>query len=138
MTNRVRLFVGLILTLAPALTMAQVPSTAVPLAPPFLTGCDAEPALAQLTALYNRGDWSAFQTQARVLLDALRLDASAERKEGSLGECVPTTTVPSPVRSALDYVTRHVALTWIGQDALGKTQLMRAVVHWPEPEAFSA
>jgi hypothetical protein len=123
---------------AARMASAEVRSTAAPLAPPFLAACDADPALERLTALFNQGDWTVFQKEARVLLDALRLGAAQNPKPGPLAACIPPPTVPSPALSALDYTRRHVALIWIGSDALGKTQLMRAVVHWPEPEAFSA
>jgi hypothetical protein len=125
---------------AARMASAEVQSTAAPLAPPFLAACDAESALERLTALFNQGDWTVFQRDARVLLDALRLGTSQtpNQSPGPLAVCTPLRTVPSPALSALDYTTRHVALVWIGSDALGKTQLMRAVVHWPEPEPFSA
>lgn len=146
---------------ATQLASAQVPSTAAPLGAPFLAACDAELALGRLTNLYNQGDWSIFQRDARVLLDALRraaalgqgADAAGDEELGAqheksgaeqgqklspLAACTTSGAVPSLARSALDYKSHHVVLVWIGSDALGKTELIRAVVHWPEPEAFSA
>jgi hypothetical protein len=133
-----RVMLLLVFMSAARMASAEVRSTAAPLAPPFLAACDAESALERLTALFNQGDWPVFQKDARVLLDALRLGAVQTPNPGPLAACIPSGIVPSSALSALDYTKRHVALVWIGTDPLGKTQLMRAVVHWPEPEAFSA
>ena len=121
---------------------AQTPSTATPLAPAFSAGCQANSVLDTLTLRYNQGDWSAFQREARALLDALR-GASTTAPAGGTPPpaatgCTAPASLPPSARLALDYRANHVALVWIGADALGKTQLMRAVVHWPEPSAYSA
>jgi hypothetical protein len=137
-----RVLVVLALAASATRVEAQVPSTATPLAPVFSAGCAATPVLATLTLRYNQGDWAVFQRDGRALLDALRGGGSAVPPGGAstpLGAgCTAPASVPATVRSALDYTGHHVALVWIGADVLGKTQLMRAVVHWPEPAAYSA
>ena len=116
---------------------AQVPSTATPLAPAFAAGCEAKPVLDLLTLRNNQGDWSAFQREARALLDALRGQAPAP--PSPIARCAaPAKMLTAEAQAALDYRRRHVALVWVGADALGKVQLMRAIVRWPEPEPYSA
>lgn len=120
---------------------AQVSSTATPLTPVFAAGCKAQPVLDALTLRFNQGDWSAFQREARALLDALRgaqPPSAAASAAIVTATCTAPVTLPASAVAALDYTTRHVALAWIGADALGKTQLSRAVVHWPEGLAYSA
>ena len=128
---------------APAAPPA-IASTAVPLDPPFLTACEAEPVLKHLTAAYNKGDWAAFQADARALLDALHRPKPASDKTA---KTLPIRQVPAeclygnlstPVAAALNYATRYVVLVWVGSSALGRTQVMRAVVHSPLPEPSSA
>ena len=63
---------------------------------------------------------------------------SVERRPRPQPRALRPAPLPQAGQSALDYTTHHVALSWIGADALGKTQLLRAVVHWPEPVAYSA
>jgi hypothetical protein len=121
---------------APAAPTA-IASTAQALGESFLATCDADAILTHLTAAYNKGDWNAFQTDARALLDALQHEPP---------KAVPTATVPAdctrgglsaPVTAALNYTTRYVVLVWIGTNPLGRTQVMRAVVHSPTPEPYS-
>ena len=109
--------------------------------PVFAAGCPAKPVLDTLTLRFNQGDWSAFQREARALLDALRGTPPAGTgapPASPAGACKAPVTLPTAAVSALDYNTRHVAIVWIGADPLGKTQLMRAIVRWPEPPAYSA
>ena len=130
-----------VLTLAVAVSgaEAQTPSTATPLAPAFAAGCDAKQVLDRLTLRYNQGDWPAFQREGRALLDALRgVHAAPSGSAPASATCTAPPTVPQAALSALDYGTHHIALVWIGADALGKTQLMRAIVHWPGPAAYSS
>jgi hypothetical protein len=131
-----------IVTVASAVSRveAQTPSTATPIAPAFAAGCEARPVLDTLTLRYNQGDWSAFQREARALLDALRSHTapSGPPAASPAGSCTPPATLPPTAQSALDYSRRHIALVWVGADALGRTQLMRAIVHLPEPAAYSA
>lgn len=123
----------------PGVAGAQVPSTTAPLARPFLTRCNAEPALAHLTRSYNQGDWPAFQRQARELLDTLRGVTDGARDGHPLTECVPAEPLTEQLKATLNHQARHIVLVWIGNDAFGKTQIMRAVVHSrPEPEPFAA
>jgi hypothetical protein len=93
-----------------------------------------------LTAAYVKGDWAAFQSDARTLLDALR---------GTLPNPVATATPPPPagcrkdtlpdgVPAALDYTARYVVLVWVGSGPSGRPQVMRAVVHSPAPDLYSA
>jgi hypothetical protein len=130
-----------VLTLTAEQVEAQIPSTATPLAPAFAAGCAAQPVLDELTLRFNQGDWPAFQREARALLDALRRPAPAgggASPASPAATCASPATLPAAAVSALDYTTRHVALVWIGADALGRTQLMRAIVRSPEPPAYSA
>ena len=132
------LLVVLALAVTASAVEAQVPSTATPLAPPFAAGCPARPVIDTLTLRYNQGDWPAFQREARTLLDALRGVTTSTTPAPPSAACTAPADLPPPIRSAIDYTQRHVALVWIGADGFGKTQLLRAVVRWPEPEAYSA
>jgi hypothetical protein len=132
----IKLTLSVLMLLTAARAEAQTPSTATPLAREFAAKCEAEPVLAALTLRYNQ----AFQREARALLDALR-GAKATPSRGTAppaATCVAPDTLPQAARDALDYSRHHVALVWIGTDALGTTQLMRANVRWPEPAAYSA
>lgn len=136
--KRVLFFVLTLTAVAPA-AAAQVPSTTAPLTRPFLTRCNAEPVLAHLTSSYNQGDWAAFQREARRLLDTLRGVMPEAKDDEPLRECAPTEPLSDPIKATLNHRARHVVLVWIGNDAFGKTQIMRAVVHSrPEPEPFAA
>lgn len=116
----------------------SIASTAQALQSPFLASCDAIPALDHLTAAYNSGDWAGFQSDARALLDALRgAPLQPVTTAPALAGCA--NSVPSDrVTAALDYKRRYVVLVWLGASPLGTTQVMRAVVHLPVPESYSA
>ena len=136
--KRLVLFV-LTLTAVAGVAGAQVPSTTAPLVRPFLTRCNAEPALARLTHPTIRGKLAGVSREARQLLDTLRGVTPEANDEHPLTECAPVEPLSDPLQATLNYKARHVVLVWIGNDAFGKTQIMRAVVHSrPEPEPFAA
>jgi hypothetical protein len=134
----------LTLTVVPGWVEAQIASTATPLTTVFAAECAAQPVLELFTLRYNQGDWPVLQRQARSLLDELRGVSTPLSGSPAAPTPTPTTGCTAPegvskeARAALDYKSHDVALAWIGADALGKTQLFRAVVHWPEPDAYSS
>jgi hypothetical protein len=123
-------------------------STAQPLDDPFLASCEAVPVLKYLTTSYNKGDWEAFQADGRTLLDALRKNPappSEPTTPANRQPAKPTTPadcnkggLSKELEEALDYTRRYVVLTWVGTSPLGKTQVMRAVVHSATLEPYSA
>jgi hypothetical protein len=114
-----------------------IASTAQALEPTFLATCEAVPVLEHLTAAYNKGDWAAFQTDARALLDALHRPSKSANAATAPADCTKG-ALSAPVTAALNYATRYVVLVWVGSSPLGKTQVMRAVVHSPASEPYSA
>ncbi len=117
----------------------SIASTAHALDKPFLSTCEAIPVLEHLTATYNKGDWSAFQTEARALLDALqRAPAKPAPATATAAADCTKGGLSAEVAAALNYSARYVVLVWVGSSPLGRTQVMRAVVHAPTPEPFSA
>jgi hypothetical protein len=124
---------------APPPAPPAIASTAQPLDKTFLATCEAIPVLEHLTASYNKGDWPAFQTDARALIDALQRAPATPAPEAptALADCTKG-ALSGPVTEALKYAKRYVVLVWVGSSPLGRTQVMRAVVHSPLPEPYSA
>jgi hypothetical protein len=139
----------------PANASAQVPTApeSVTSAPFLIRRPPAD--LDVLTRLYNLSDWAGLQFRARDIICVVRRNASevieAEENRdyescmtaassgstasGSAGGS--TRLAGSEVPAAIDLQRNHVAVMWLGEDAFGKPQLMRAVVHRTSGQPYS-
>jgi hypothetical protein len=116
--TRASLLLSLVLSVAGAHAEAQVVTMAETVEGPFRTNRTHED-LERLTAAYHSGEWETLQRLAGATIAAIAADATPD------------------IKAALDLKRNHVALTWLGADAFGKTLLIRFVAHDPAPEPFS-
>ncbi len=112
-----RPIIAALLSAATAVTAeAQVASTATPLAPVFAADCAARPVLDTLTLRYNQGNWTAFQREARALLDALRSAGAPTSVRGTPATPTAACTAPCsspagrPIRVGLHHAPRRAQL----------------------------
>lgn len=155
--DRVRMWTTFLMAVAfsTGSASAQISTTPTPVGSTFATNRSLKD-LDCLTTLYNGGRWKDLQTAAMTLLD---IASSTSRKQQAtftaddLPGCetpkstaktdkaaavAPKAKAVDPIAMGLDYTTNYVVLTWIGEDAFGKSMLDRVVVHSPTSEPFAA